>query len=104
MLLNTFQNSTDVTSYEGVLDVWITDLFASLAILYPSMHVPDTKTNGPPMPFASFTLCPNSNFNSLKPSLGRGIEVHVRQNLRITDPAWFQDVRHIELEADVQLK
>ena len=78
----------------------LADTLLQLFPLPPGLEV---KPDGLPEPRASVTAAPAA----VPPAAGAPPGVHtatVARNTRITDPAWYQDVRHFDLDFDEDLE
>ena len=92
---------------DGALNPWIDQLHSALLEMYPLLDgvVPATPSDLPP-PRVTMTLKDDTD-SSIPDPLSLDKQHHMaklRYNRRITSPDWYQDVRHLELSFDDEIR
>lgn len=94
-------------SYDGSFLPWSKNLFNSLELL-DSLPAHLQKLNDdylPPPKFKIEFLDDNKSYELQLPKRDNfSYECKIRKNQRMTDPSWYQDVRHIEIDIPSSLK
>ncbi|CEL56516.1 hypothetical protein RSOLAG1IB_07865 [Rhizoctonia solani AG-1 IB] len=100
----------DARGSDGVIDPWISMLFEKISERYPLPPgldiLPDTDLHAPLLkitPWNSGEIAETSNIsNQVAPWMLHTMSLI--QNTRITEPNWYQDVRHLILRADEDIR
>ncbi|KAG8779247.1 NAPDH-dependent diflavin reductase [Ceratobasidium sp. 428] len=100
-------NLTSMLSADGVIDPWIKSLFERITERYPLPPgidiLPETGLYPPTLKITPHSTLPISNGNTQESSTTLH-SVTLIQNARTTREDWYQDVRHVILKADGDIK
>ncbi|GJE93014.1 sulfite reductase flavoprotein subunit alpha [Phanerochaete sordida] len=89
---------------DGALDPWMRTLSDTLLSLFPLPPGLEVKPDGLPEPRASVTEPEPAAVPPDAGSFQGYYTATVARNTRITDPEWYQDVRHFDLDFDADLE